>query len=446
MDYLKEKRDEYSITIEEIMELIKRGWKIILVFALILSITLPGYKYWKDKKLQEQSVTSSENNILSDTQTQQILDYKEVVKRVEELKKVQDESIILSIDENNAGIARFQIVLSNSSNLSTEDLKEVYLNYINNGGLSSDIETDSEGKYKSRFLYDVIEGISNVSNNDDGDAKASKLITIRVLGPDKEFCDEMQEVIIGQLEAYQKELIGKVGQHQIDLIDEVFVVSKSSAVVSAKQEYQNDLKALESSAKELYNVLSDTQKQELEENSDISSENGIHVSEVKISWKYAVLGCVAGVGVGIIVILAIFLLSNKFNTVKEFGRFFGVNVIAAFEQKKKDGLSEKELGLLVSKISKLCECGSISSIALCCETEKEDAWVLDLSNKLKEKNIHCKVINNILNDSGAVADIEKDGHIIYIEELYKSKKQDFSEKLTLAKTYGNIVVGVIVAK
>ena len=69
-----------------------------------------------------------------------------------------------------------------------------------------------------------------------------------------------------------------------------------------------------------------------------------------------------------------------------------------------------------------------------------------LSNKLKERNIHCKVISDILNNSEAVADIEKNGHIIYVEELYKSKKQDFSEKLTLAKVYGNVVVGVIVVK
>lgn len=446
------KMDEYSITLDEIFILVKKSWKYILILSVLCASLFAAYKYKEDVAVYNESIALAQQDAdsllstMSDNEKEQIKNYKALKAEVDNMKEIERDSIILSIGAYDVYTYNLQFILNNNSNVASENVLNVYQNYINCGGLTQELERELEGKYEARYLQEIISATIPGQGTD----IEGQLLNVDIKGNSLEFCLEVSENIKQLLMSYQERTNAHIGENKLSLVNESAVEGYSQEIGRYKETFRAYLEDITKKEKASYDALTELQKLSIEREGNSFETNVDSVKSAGISWKYAFVGLLCGACMAIVLIIANFILSPYFNTVNEFGRIYKVNVITSITEKNigKNESYETEVSLGAISLEKICNKTGYDSVIMCCDdvSLEETQIVEDLKKMLLEKNINCNFASNILTNSSSVSQLEKGRGIFLIEKLSKSKKKDFTNKLSRCEMYGITVLGVIVIK
>ena len=444
---MKLNSDEYSITINEIMTMVKKRWIVIILCIVAVASFLPTYKYVKDKQVQQLQMEANEmlaeEIVLEEEDLLRVNEYLLEMQLLANMKEEKNESIFLSLDPYNVPVNDLRLMLHNNSKMSTDDILDIYSLYVNGGGLATWLESRLDYAYEAKYLQEIIHAtyVSKTGENDRG----TGVIHIRILGIDEQFCRDIKMLLVERLNEFENEIINEVGDHAISFIYDELAVLKVENVLTTREKYDENLKKQETKMDELYNTLSYEQRLYIDReiNPDEISEQVVSV--VSFSWKYFVVGIFVGVLVGIAIVLAEFILSNKINTVNEFGRIYNIDVLDII---KKENVDVKNLNsdFCMIKVAKICECNDINDVTLCCVDGdiKQSLLLKNIESYLNENNVHCNVTSDVLEKTENISQFRKNSNVIFVEKLYETKKKDFALKLDLCNKLNNRILGAIV--
>lgn len=450
---MNNKSDEYSITIEEIVFLIKKNCKFILFWAVIFAMLSMTYKYISDKNdyndynvehsFRLQNVDELLLNMTSDERNK--LEYYESLKtEIERMKEKEENSIIMSIMEHSTYVFNMQVLINSISDVDNTNVVYLYENYINSGKLAEELEVALGNQYEAKYLQEVITAFVQKE-----DAKEPlQLLTVRVFGKDEVFCLEVGDAVKHLLQLYQERVDSVIGKSEVYFINEAIIETYSSDVQWYKQNFKNKLDALLLEETTKYEQLNDIQKYVIELKDKNIMEPPETFENVKLSWRSGIIGVFTGICFAIIFVIAKFLLSPCFTTVNEYGRIFNIKVINTFDTRNnvKNKIDEKEIVLCASKLEKICEKRGYNNITLCCDERilKENRFIEDITKSFHLQKISCNIVDNILTNSNAISELKKDKGIVFIEMNSKSRKKDFASKLSLCEQFGIEILGAIV--
>lgn len=451
---------EIIINVKDLLaEYIRKAWMII-VSMIIFAVLLGGYKYYSDRNSLGTNVNEDEYSFdedsFSQTELEDIGQYVDLKKLYEEQKAYIENSVYINLNANQTHKAVLQYYIATETAEQARDLALVYYNYINKGGLVSDIY-DVDKSLEMEYLQELLLGQgTNYDSN-----ISSGVMNIQIYGVDDEAVTALTGKVKKQIEAFQKQALQDVSQHDLVLVDEAAGVYVDKNLYDSQSKVEEQLVAVKKSLSDAKGKLSEEQM--LAAN-DILGENGI-VEEtddetsntVSISKKYILLGGILGFVLAVIVIYLIYFFDGTIKTVNEFTEYYGLNcfgVVRGKEKKFWDKLSERifysnemkgyEQDLVVAKINVLCKNSEVHRVVLSVNqnvtSQKE---IMEYAEGLKKLGIEAKITGDIFSDSSSICNLSKDENVILVEAIRKSTYENIRQKLLFCKKQEVHVLGCI---
>lgn len=371
--------EESSISIRDLLYAILKKIGIILVVALLLSVVLFAYKFFK--KTQSSNVLdtsirlSGETDVQFQTRVQNVDRAKDIVQaisrvngQIENQRKYITDSVFMQINAENEYESTVQVVIKLKDSDSTgadSALISAYNLDIEAGDYLNDyaFETGTKADYiKELMTFTFSPYDSNVTALDN-EVNRTISMYVRIKGPSQEFIDRVSDIVVEEFNRKYDELNKSVVPHTMNVIG----VQKNVKVDSVTRDSQvNQTARLETLQKQVVNYydsldvvaksLGLSGKDELLSHfNDI--ESGISVvssgevsakSKIKPSLKFAVIGFAAGFVFVTVVIILAYVFAKKVATQAQF--------FSVFTDVKKIGVMKPS-----AKRSKLVTCLDIKT-------------------------------------------------------------------------------------
>ena len=371
--------EESSISIRDLLYAILKKIGIILVVALLLSVVLFAYKFFK--KTQSSNVLdtsirlSGETDVQFQTRVQNVDRAKDIVQaisrvngQIENQRKYITDSVFMQINAENEYESTVQVVIklkesdstgSDSALISAYNLDIEAGDYLNDYAFETGIKADY---IKELMTFTFSPYDSNVTALDN-EVNRTISMYVRIKGPSQEFIDRVSDIVVEEFNRKYDELNKSVVPHTMNVIG----VQKNVKVDSVTRDSQvNQTARLETLQKQVvsyYDSLDVVAKnlglsgkdELLSHFNDI--ESGISVvssgevsakSKIKPSLKFAVIGFAAGLVFVTVVIILAYVFAKKVATQAQF--------FSVFTDVKKIGVMKPS-----AKRSKLVTCLDIKT-------------------------------------------------------------------------------------
>lgn len=371
--------EESSISIRDLLYAILKKIGIILVVALLLSVVLFAYKFFK--KTQSSNVLdtsirlSGETDVQFQTRVQNVDRAKDIVQaisrvngQIENQRKYITDSVFMQINAENEYESTVQVVIklkesdstgSDSALISAYNLDIEAGDYLNDYAFETGIKADY---IKELMTFTFSPYDSNVTALDN-EVNRTISMYVRIKGPSQEFIDRVSDIVVEEFNRKYDELNKSVVPHTMNVIG----VQKNVKVDSVTRDSQvNQTARLETLQKQVvsyYDSLDVVAKnlglsgkdELLSHFNDI--ESGISVvssgevsakSKIKPSLKFAVIGFAAGFVFVTVVIILAYVFAKKVATQAQF--------FSVFTDVKKIGVMKPS-----AKRSKLVTCLDIKT-------------------------------------------------------------------------------------
>ena len=393
---------EREINIKHLFFTICKKWKQIIVCALIGTIILSAYGYYKGKsivrKINEEELVQKENNLTS----QQDYLNNSVIMKNKDIEFLQQ---------------NLQVVISINGKNSDKIMKvfESYINFIQSDDFYNLVA--NEINESPKYIYELIK-ISNINDNralytlyDDSFGNRTLAFIIAILGPDVKYTSKITSILKTQIRNKQEQISLSTCQHGIDIFNIGQMIVKIANRNSSNIEKNiKNLKAEIAAAK---------------------SGNNISYK------KWILLGLFAGCAISAGIYILRYVFSDKLHESEEIESIFGIKT---WNTKRIQDKRIKEI-LIATVLAKKDD----YSIVLATGIDVAD----NLKNIVTEANKEIGedvfvLYEDIINNPDAIKALSKTKAILLLETAEKSNMTDIYREIKYIKQNNIPIIGCIV--
>lgn len=459
--------DEVVIDLRVLMWEILRKWHIILVVCVIFAVASGMFGIHKNKT---QSVEVSPENLYEKLKPAEIVKVNNLVsiqKRIDEKTEYEKNSIYMSLNAYDVDVARTDFILSD--NPDNKYIRQMYTTFMFEGGLYNNIVKEYKDDISLENLSELVKIMisdKKVNVNEDSEENyykgndLNRVISVKILGKDKEQCQELQSLVIKNVKQYEKSVQSKYNNHSIEEVSSNVYKAVDIDIASAKSTYDSQMYSLYNEYQSIYNALSDTQislfDKLLSEDEDIIEEKEETVQPVsgKISLKYVIVGILAGGFLSVVAIVLITMFNGRIFVQRQItdrglARVFGTfgknkNNIASIVLGDVGTDKTSQLDIIVAKVNVYCKKNDMSELVIIdnCTTETGKSRMKNVVDTIQKSGINCKKVTLSEGDSKYTELCDKN-NIVVIEELGKGTLKSLEYMFTQLKDLESKVCGVI---
>lgn len=454
---------EYEIDLKDLMFVILRNWRKIIVVALVAAFLLGGYKCIKEflnQKDQEYVSTLKEEYESDLTQYEQTKkgyerDIDNFTSSIAYQEKYKENSILLKTDPYNKGVASTDVFIKMSEQPETsgtvvttvdfaDGVVKAYASAIQQGGA-----LEALSRKRGIDLIYLKELVTVTTDYD------SNMLNVSITYPDEDGAEEILDQILDSIDSMYPEIQEKLGEHSVVIMNHNIGVITDQNLANYQKQKVDDLA-------DTNTKLTDTEKslKELKE-----PEKPVALSKTSIVIEGAKFGVLGGV-VGAFLMTAIgcmfFLFCGKLGTDNDLKNRYGLKLLGAFsDEKKKRMLSgiDNWLDRLEGKVTATDE-AVLDKIAVNINNynqEKQSVFitgttnekavndlVLALKERLPQLDIEAGLNMNVsVNTLKRIAGYDQ---IILVETRRHSRISQIEKEMEIIRNMKKEVLGYVVLK
>lgn len=479
-----------EINLIDLLVKILLKWRTILVWILVGGTLMGGFSYVRSYQTQkarnaalEQEEQQDESAYSLEQLTSMQINNVDAVLRYENLvenwESYLQESIKMQIDPLNEPRTEltFQVV--------AEDLETAYrIEQIYEvavlGGLSQWLADEGQDGISAAAMSELVVLNRNSGNNSTNIITNSFSIVIYHLSEDQ--CLKLAEKVEEYLQDQNSQLIEKLGDHEIQLINRTFSFVMDTSLLNNKQTMQNGIITLNNSIAKLKDTFSDAEWQNYnylkgeyaqntsEEDWTVSeSSESVTVIPPSVDLKYVFVGMVLFAFVYAFYIFLKYNFNAKLQVTDDVNALYGVpglgvipedkntkKIFAFVDQwilklrdwNKRKFDSDKAMGLAAAAVKIAAKKEGLEEICcIGCDMQEHALKVADaIQTTLKEENISLRLINNVLYDQEAMEQLLSAKGAFLLEQAEETLYNEIENELEILRRQDIKVLGIVVTE
>lgn len=427
-DMKKLSRDEVEIDIKSLIKRCLEQLKFIIIIGIVCAILLPLVMYAKDLSNmyeQNEDLQIGEGE-LSKEEMLEVDEYILLAEKQQELEDFLENSALMDMDYTNVFKTRMQLYFKGENGY---DIACAVRNYVLNSAVEYEINKNLK-KGEKRVSTEMI----SVSIYE-----GSGVLNIELLAKDEQTAQKYIEIFNSQIEKYCESLQEGIGSHSLDIIQlQVECVSVEN-VYDWQKQYLQDYKNISSSVESLKGGLNEQQKMQIAvalDDSEFEDIEKVEVVQPGIEFKYAILGLVIGVVLGLGLIILVVLFGGKVQSEHEIQKRLQISYL---------GLAGKEKNqMIIAKLNTMSSQRNINDIKFISSSDfTKDEKMKEIMIGLKENNISCSVIDKILVNESAMQNLSEESNVVMVEIIGKTKVEDLYQEALLCKELNTNIIGYL---
>lgn len=463
-----QERTEREISLNEIFWKILLGWRQVICLALVCAVLLGGFKYVKDLRAYQAvkntvSMEEAEKQLTED-EKEKVITAQELQKRIGEYDSYMETAAIMQVNPYAEEVVQLQYYVKSDYVFNftqdvvhdyTDDITTMYRNYLAGGKVSQRI-VDELGKDISQEDFSELLEVEQEG--------ASIYVTIG--GLEKEELEKSADILDSLMKEKETEL-QSIGSHELKLVDKSFNVIVNQELLDKRNNMLNTITALENQLTALKAGMTESQLRALENEREESGQPVVTTVQPGFSFKYVVLGLLAGIFLAGIWIVFKVLFSSKLQNSEEVRSQYGIRLLGevAVPQQKKRFLAVIDNKLLALKNRSRKKLSleqqlkiAAANIALSCkqqnavcvymtgsEYENMDAAVIaELKKELAAWEIQVKEGENIFYAAESLKQAAEVGYVLIVEQTNCSIYNEIFNELRIAREQQIEVLGAVV--
>ncbi len=427
--------NDLIINLKDMFIKLLKKWYIIAGAALLGALLLGAYGAVSGGSGDEGKLTEKE---LSDVNNAKL--YRQ---QIDSYIEYQKNSLLMEIDYSNKAttVLKYYIDTAHPDEFDDYSLKvvEAYNAYVNSDAfreaVASAVKLDTAPQYIAEVITSEI-SVSTTKMNELVDIYATRVLTITIIGKDKEITASMAKAAEGLINSYIPEIEDKIGKHNMELISESTNTSVDTALMNRQNAVYTSITTLTNQRELLVSGFSRIQKKLYDE----ESGNGMA--------KYIIIGIILGVFVSAVALACVYIFSGKLHSVEDVKNRYALSVFG--NQCIGPGLQQAEgevrRKLVAAAIIKTCLKENISDLFMtssCLLSEREAEYVKAIASELKGSNINAVYGEGLDRNVQIFEQMSDIGNVIIIEKIEASKRQAIDAELELCSEQRARVLGIM---
>ncbi len=338
---------EQEIDLKDLMFVVLRKWRPILLVAIVLAILAGGYKigrtlsqqsdpeflkdaeesYQKEVSMYEMNKAATEREI------------ENLMLDLENQDKYMEHSVLMNISPYDVSVSSADFFVKTDYEIMpnmvyqninyTDSLIKSYAAAVIKQGLNKISEAENiDVKYLEELVTVDID-----YNND--------MFAVKVKHSDPEKAEAIMDSIMSTLKGMRGKLSSTIATHTLSVMNETSSVTVDLAISDTQKSKKDYVSTLETSLQ--------TKQDELKEMTEPKKPAVSKMSAVKSGVKYVILGGVLGAFMVVFIVCVAFLMSDKVASAKELKNRFGVKTLGVLVS----GSKKKALGFVDGWLDKL---------------------------------------------------------------------------------------------
>lgn len=456
-------RDRVVDIADLLKELFHRIW-LIAIIAVVFAAGAAGYKYIKDSRASEKEMPSSIEVIetaesiksrLSDSEISGVETVVSLAESLEQQKEYFNNSIYMQVDGLHED--RVSMLYCIKSTDDTSDIADMYVRYINNGGLTADLK-EKGIKIESQYLKELVYASAKTDEVyvldsqilDTMDKKST--LSVSVIHNEQEQCEELAQAVAECIQDFCYEASDAMGAHELVMVDQYYAQVVDESVWNRVLSYSNNIATTETRLAALKDGLNEDQQTLLETYTAVEDveEESTSADEVpvKLSKKYAMAGAVIGIIIACFLLLLWYILRGTVNCAQELQSMYNLCVLGEAGRgnkrnillKKQNG--EENIDLLSAKLRNMCHVNGYDKVLIVNEDTSAE-WIDAVRSELQAANIHLEVVAN-LNSVDALHKMAEYKQVILTKRLKKDLHRDLVKEIETCMEQQMEIIGVVV--
>ena len=453
-------KTEIYISVKDLIkECIRKIW-IIIVAMVVFGILLAGFRYAKDKKnianttVAESTEKVDVEKIVDDLERDdynQVMTYVDLTNYRDQNRLYTADAKLMKINPYKVDTVLLQYYVNAEDENTRKDMAAAYLSYISGGSLAADVVENNDLEDSSSDIQELIQcDATGLTTGTAFYTENTNTINMYVYGVDEQDAKDIASYVKESMDAYSQKL-SAVAQHTLTLFEEQYSVTCATKLVSLKNDRFGNLMTYNDRTTSYEGLLSDKQKESAQkivsaqkENDELEDSNETgktakkdETPKASISKKYLVVGAFLGLVLAVVIIVLRYMFDPTIKTSKDLQMFYGTNFIGDVAQA--DGAL-----LAASKIINMCSNRQIKKVLIAGKMATEnEAAIKEVVDAVEKKGIVADIIGDILTDADAVQTLEAKSNVVLVEEVRKSKYEDFNQEKALCESLDAQLLGYI---
>lgn len=500
---------ERELNLIDLMVEILLKWRVIIAWMLVGGILMGGLGYMRSyhtaqtqkaalKQEQSEQIAAlvqaiavlevEEINIdelldgLTDLQINNVNLAIQYEKLVESKGAYLQDSIVMQIDPMNEprALLTFQVVAGNVE--TTRKIVQVYEDMI--GGLSQWLADEVQGDgFAAAFSELVSLSRSSTETLEGGDS-----FRISVCHISEERCLQLAEKVDTYFQEQQSQLVDKMGEHQIWMVNQEFSYVMDTELLDKRQEIENSIMSWSTAAAKLKDVFSEEewqyynyltkgtlfkisfeeqQAEEGEEDNEGEEKPAITIIQPSVSKKNVLLGMVLFAFLYVLYIYVKYILNVRVRVTDNLAAIYEVPELGVISVKsdskklfafvdnwiyklrdwnKRKFTTEEAIGLASVAVKMAAKKADLDEVCcLGCNLKDNAMTVVEvIQNILKDADISMKVLNNVLYDQETLEQLLSARGAFLLERAGETLYDEISREIELLRRQEIIVLGIII--
>lgn len=342
-----------EIDLKDLIFVILRKWRIVLVTAFVLAVVLGGGKAFMTYRAMQDVATQTEAKDTYERELDSYTTAKDTGEReieninndIQTQQTYMDESVLMNMSPYDVCEATADLFIKTDYQIMpgmvyqnadyTDSILQAYQSTLTSAALQENVaKTVSLEPQYLKELVSVSRGSvadGNAANNT-GYTRFTNLLTITVRYSDKEKAQEILNNILDNVTAMQEQIAGTIGPHSVSIVNQAVGSTVDMDLAKQQKSARDQITALQQS-------LSDKEEALKELKEPQAPSLGMR-AVVKTGVKYAILGGAMGVLAVAFCISALLVMSDKIYAAKDIRKRYGLDLLGtvAVDSKKNGGI------------------------------------------------------------------------------------------------------------
>lgn len=452
---------EQEINLKDLMFLVFRKWRLILVVAFILAILLGGYKAGKELiSLNNDefmlNIKEEYEKELEKYQKEEVgykRDIENLTANIEYQERYKENSLLLKIDpyhKRNATVDIFikmpEYFQESGAAMSTVDFADgvlkAYASAIQKGTFLEDLSK------KNRIDLIYLQELITVTEDYD-----SNMINISVTSVEEEDAEEILNKILENIEPVSAKIQENLGQHSISFINQSTGYVTDQILADYQQQKIKNLADTNKSLKDTEKALKELKEPER----PVVLSKGLILKE---GIKYSFLGGVAGVFLLAFGVCVICLMDEKFKIDNDLKERFGIKLLGGFSEVKQerifscidvwlDRLEGKEYlsdgfvyDTIAANINNFAD--KKGTVFLTGTVEEMVLRELEIQLKKRIPQLNLEIGSDMTKNVSILQKLPEYDEVILVETRNKSRCKDIEKEVEMVLNLKKTIIGYII--
>lgn len=214
--------DEVVIDLRVLLWEILRRWQIILIACIVFAAAFGALGSYKHKSSKKEVPIEDLYKKLDPDERAKVENLVAHQGIIDDKTEYMDNSIYLSMDPNNVNVARIDFMLNH--NVNNKYIRQMYVAFMFDGDMYKKVAAEFSEQVDAKYLVELISYMDNRTrtnitedsdtNYDSGD-DLNRIISVKIIGKNKEQSEELQSLVIKHVEEFSQEVQKEYEGHSI---------------------------------------------------------------------------------------------------------------------------------------------------------------------------------------------------------------------------------------